>query len=68
MRERERERERESCGPAHPPLEAGGRGEVGASQSWKEANLTPEMASPTKLQTDFQFLTNDILRFWMADI
>ena len=34
----------------------------------KGANLTPEMASPTKLQTSFQFLAKDFLRFWMVDI
>ena len=47
---------------------AGGRGEAGASQSQKEASSAPEMASPTKLQTGFQFLTKDFLRFWMVDI
>ena len=50
------------CGPAHPPLEAGGTGEG------KGANLAPEMAFPTKLQTGFQFLTKGFLRFWMVDI
>ena len=34
----------------------------------KEANSAPEMASPTKLQTGFQFLTKDFLRLWMVDI
>ena len=42
--------------------------EAGASQSQKGANLAPEMASPTKVQTGFQFLTKDFLRFWMVDI
>ena len=41
---------------------------MGASQSRKEANSAPERASPTKLQTGFQFLTKDFLRFWMVDI
>ena len=41
---------------------------MGASQSQKWANSAPEMASPTKLQTGFQFLTKDFLRFWMVDI
>ena len=50
------------CRPAHPPLEAGGRGEG------KGANSAPEMAPPTKLQTGFQSLTKDFLRFWMVDI
>ena len=50
------------CGPAHSPLEAGGTGEG------KGANLAPEMASLTKLQTASQFLTKDFLRFWMVDI
>ena len=50
------------CGPAHPPPEAGGRGEG------KGANLAPEMAPLTKLQTDLQSLTKDFLRFWMVDI
>ena len=26
------------------------------------------MAFPTKLQTGFQFLTKDFLRFWMVDV
>ena len=43
-------------------------GQEGASQSQKEANSAPERASPTKLQTGFQFLTKDFLRFWMVDI
>ena len=50
------------CGPAHPPPEAGNR------EEGKGANSAPEMASPTKLQTGFQFLTKDFLRFWMVDI
>ena len=56
------------CGLAHSLPEAGGRGEAGASQSRKGANSAPEMASPTKLQIRFQFLTKDFLRFWMVDI
>ena len=40
-----------SSGPAHPPPEAGGRGEG------KGANSAPERASPTKLQTGCQSLT-----------
>ena len=44
------------------PPEAGGRGKG------KVANLAPEMASPTTLQTSLQFLSKDILRFWMVDI
>ena len=51
-----------SGGPAHPPLEAGGRGEG------KRATSAPEMAPPTKLQTGLQFLTKDFLRFWMVYI
>ena len=47
---------------AHPPPEAGGR------EEGKGENLAPEMASPTKLQTGFQLLTKDFLRFWMIDI
>ena len=50
------------CGPAHTLPEAGGRGEG------KGTNSAPEMASPTKLQTAFQFLTKDFLRSWMVDI
>ena len=50
------------CRLAHPPPEAGGRGEG------KGANSAPEMAPPTKLQTGLQFLTKDFLRFWMVDI
>ena len=49
-------------GPAHPLPVAGGRVEG------KGANAAPEMASPTKLQTGFQFLTKDSLTFWMVDI
>ena len=48
--------------PAHPPLKAGGRGEG------KRANSAPETASPKELQTGFQLLTKDFLRFWMVDI
>ena len=44
------------------------QGEVGASQSQKGANSAPEMSSPTKLHTGFQFLTKDFQRFWMVDI
>ena len=51
-----------SCRLAHPLPEAGGSGEG------KGANLAPEMASPTKRQTCFQFLAKDFLRFWMVDI
>ena len=47
-------------GPA--PWEAGGRGEG------KAANSAPKTASPTALQTGLQFLTKDLLRFWMVDI
>ena len=54
------------CEPAHPPPEAGGRGRRAPGR--KGANLGPETASPTKLQTGFQFLTKDFLRFWMVDI
>ena len=49
-----------SCGPAHPPLEAGGSGEG------KGANSASETAP--KMQTGSQFLTKDFLRFWMVDI
>ena len=49
-------------GLAHPPPEAEGRGEG------NQAKSAPEMASPTKLQTGFQFLTKDFLRLWMVDI
>ena len=34
----------------------------------KGANSAPERASPTKLQTGFQFLTKHFLRFWVVDI
>ena len=51
---------RRRTGPAPP--EAGGRGEG------KGANSAPETGPPTKLQTSFQFLTKDFLRFWMIDI
>ena len=47
------------CGPA--PLEAGGRGEG------KGAGLAPRTASATALQTGLQFLTKDLLRFWMVN-
>ena len=30
--------------------------------------MAPETASPTKVETGFQFLTKDFLRFWMVDI
>ena len=53
---------------ADQPIPTGGRGEVGASQSQNEANSTPEASSSTKLQTGFQFLTKDFLRFWVVDI
>ena len=42
--------------------EAGGRGEG------KGAKPAPEMASFTTLQTGLQFLTKDLMRFWMVDI
>ena len=42
----------------------GGRRQEGGER----ANSAPEMASPTKLQTGFQFLIKDFLRFWMVDI
>ena len=58
----ERSLRRASRLPAHPLQEAGGRGEG------KGANSAPEMASPTKLQTDSQSLIKDFLRFWMIDI
>ena len=51
-----------SCELAHPPLEAGGSGEG------KGANSAPEKATPTKLQTGFQSLAKDFLRFLMVDI
>ena len=51
-----------SGGPAHPLQEAGGR------EEGKGENSAPEMASPTKLQTGFQLLTKDLLRFWMVYI
>ena len=50
------------------PFLARGRGQRGSGQSQKWANSAPQMASPTKLQTGFQFLTKDILRLWMVDI
>ena len=50
------------CRLAHPLLEAGGKGEG------KGANSALETSSPTKLQTGFQFLTKDFLRFWTVDI
>ena len=50
------------------PIPTGCRGEVGASQSQNEANSAPEASSSTKLQTGFQFLTKDFLKFWMVDI
>ena len=50
------------------PNPAGDSGEAGASQSQKGAYSAPEMASPTKLQTGFQFLNKDFLRYWMVDI
>ena len=52
-----------SSGLAHPAPEAGG----GVGEG-KGANLAPEMAPPTKLQTGLQFLTKDFLTFWMVDI
>ena len=50
------------CGLADPLLEAGG------IEGQKGAKLVPETASPTKLQTGFQFLTKDFLKFWMLNI
>ena len=41
---------------------------MGTSQSWRRANSAPERAPPTKMQTGFQFLTKDFLRFWTVDI
>ena len=52
-----------SWGPAHAPQEAGGRGE-GKGGSGRG----PRDSTPTKLQTGFQLLDKDVLRFWMADI
>ena len=52
-----------SSGLAHPAPEAGG----GVGEG-KVANLAPEMAPPTKLQTGLQFPAKDFLRFWMVDI
>ena len=46
-------------GPAPP--EAGGRGQG------KGAGSAPRTAAPTALQTGLQFLTTDLLRFWMVD-
>ena len=43
-------------------------GGPGGSGEGKGANSAPETAPPTKLQTDFQLLTKDFLRFWMVDI
>ena len=50
------------------PNPAGDSGEAGPSQSQKGAYSASEMASATKLQTGFQFLTKAFLRFWMVDI
>ena len=47
-------------GPALP--EAGGRREG------KGAGSALRTAAPTALQTGLQFLTTDLLRFWMVDI
>ena len=44
-----------SCGPTHPPPEAGRQ--AGGSPSQKGANSAPEMASPSKMQAGFQLLT-----------
>ena len=56
----QRRARRLQTGPAL--LEAGGRGEG------KGAGLAPRNASPTALQTGLQFLTKDLLRFWVVDI
>ena len=55
-------REELAGGLAHPAPEAGGKGEE------KGENSASETAFPTKLQTGFQFLTKDFLRFWMVYI
>ena len=34
----------------------------------KGAGSAPRTAAPTTLQTGLQFLTKDLLRFWMVDI
>ena len=47
---------------ADRPSPAGGRGEG------KGAGSAPRTAAPTALQTGLQFLTKDLLRFWMGDI
>ena len=44
-----------SCGPAHPPSDAGRQ--AGSSQSQKGAILAPERASSTKLRAGSQLLT-----------
>ena len=34
----------------------------------EKGKFAPETAFPTKLQTGFQSLTKDFLRFWVVDI
>ena len=52
--------------PAHPPLEAGGRGQGGGNRG--KPGPRDSIPHQTSLQTGFQFLSKDFLRFWMADI
>ena len=47
---------------AHPPPEAGGRGEG------KWGRLGPRDGIPYQTANRLQFLTKDFLRFWMVDI
>ena len=46
------------------PFPAGGRRQGGGERG----KLGPRDGIPTKLQTGFQSLTKDFLRFWMVDI
>ena len=46
------------------PSPAGGRRQGGGERG----KLGPSDSTPNKLQTGFQFLTKDFLRFWMVDI
>ena len=55
----QRRASRLQTGPA--PLEAGGKGER------KGAGSAPRTAAPTALQAGLQFLTKDLLGFWMVD-